>query len=436
MSITLNGTTGITTPDIDSTAAPDLVGTNFTSLPSAQLTGALPAIDGSSLTSLPSAQLTGALPAIDGSSLTGIVIPPIFAPVAVSGATPSLDVGTYNFFKQGALTDNTTVSFASVPTNANWRYSFEAARVPNPWSTTGSAFVQSFSVAAQDGQGLGLSFKPDGTKMYVLGFDGKDVNEYDLSTAWDVTTAVYLQRFSVNAQDTSPRSISFKSDGTKMYMLGLIGRDVNEYDLSTAWDVTTAVYLQRFYVGNKDTSPRGEDFSHDGIYMYMIGATNDKVYQFTLSTAWDVSTAVYTRELSISSQESTPADVTFKSDGTKMFIVGTFRDRIYSWNLSTAWDISTAVLVSGYKNITEDNSPMALFFKSDGERIYIMGMNASVVLEYELANTGTLTLPAAVENPNVTSGSANLVLGARYTYDFMTLDGGTTVTLISEEVVE
>ena len=53
MSITLNGTTGITTPDIDSTAAPDLVGTNFTSLPSAQLTGALPAIDGSSLTGIP-----------------------------------------------------------------------------------------------------------------------------------------------------------------------------------------------------------------------------------------------------------------------------------------------------------------------------------------------------------------------------------------------
>ena len=50
MSITLNGTTGISTPDITSTTAPSLVGTNFTSLPSASLTGALPAIDGSALT--------------------------------------------------------------------------------------------------------------------------------------------------------------------------------------------------------------------------------------------------------------------------------------------------------------------------------------------------------------------------------------------------
>ena len=72
MTIALNGTTGIITPDIDSVAAPDLVGTNFTSLPSGQLVGALPAISGSSLTSLPAANLTGALPAIDGSALTGI----------------------------------------------------------------------------------------------------------------------------------------------------------------------------------------------------------------------------------------------------------------------------------------------------------------------------------------------------------------------------
>lgn len=47
-------------------------GASLTALPSAQLTGALPAVDGSALTSLTSANLTGALPAIDGSALTGL----------------------------------------------------------------------------------------------------------------------------------------------------------------------------------------------------------------------------------------------------------------------------------------------------------------------------------------------------------------------------
>ena len=61
MSITLNGTTGISTPDITSTTAPSLVGTNFTSLPSASLTGALPAIDGSALTGVGASTTYGAV---------------------------------------------------------------------------------------------------------------------------------------------------------------------------------------------------------------------------------------------------------------------------------------------------------------------------------------------------------------------------------------
>ena len=101
MTITLNGSTGITTPDIDSTAGfdasdltgalPAIDGSAITSLTSANLTGNLPALNGSSLTSLTSANLTGALPAIDGSALTGVV-----------GSTTAGAVGTY-VFARGAL---------------------------------------------------------------------------------------------------------------------------------------------------------------------------------------------------------------------------------------------------------------------------------------------------------------------------------------------
>jgi hypothetical protein len=40
--------------------------------------------------------------------------------------------------------------------------------------------------------------------MYVVGTTGDDVNEYDLNTAWDITTASYLQNFSVAAQEIHP----------------------------------------------------------------------------------------------------------------------------------------------------------------------------------------------------------------------------------------
>jgi DNA-binding beta-propeller fold protein YncE len=67
--------------------------------------------------------------------------------------------------------------------------------------------------------------------MYVIGYAGDNVNEYDLSTAWDITTASYLQNFSVATQETVPTGIFFKPDGTKMYVVGYGGDAVYSYDL-------------------------------------------------------------------------------------------------------------------------------------------------------------------------------------------------------------
>ena len=81
MTITLNGTTGVTAAEFDGT------------VDASNLTGALPAIDGSALTDLNAAELVGALPAIDGSALTGIDT----SPPTTYGA-----VGTYLFANRGS----------------------------------------------------------------------------------------------------------------------------------------------------------------------------------------------------------------------------------------------------------------------------------------------------------------------------------------------
>ena len=50
---------------------------------------------------------------------------------------------------------------------------------------------------------------------------------------WDVSTAVYLQNFSIAGQEVTPQGMFFKPDGTKMYVIGQTGDDVNEYDIGT-----------------------------------------------------------------------------------------------------------------------------------------------------------------------------------------------------------
>jgi hypothetical protein len=66
--------------------------------------------------------------------------------------------------------------------------------------------LRSFSVAAQDTVPTGIAFNTDGTKMFVVGYvRSMTLNEYDLSTGFDVSTASYVQNFSVSAQDTAPK---------------------------------------------------------------------------------------------------------------------------------------------------------------------------------------------------------------------------------------
>jgi DNA-binding beta-propeller fold protein YncE len=252
------------------------------------------------------------------------------------------------------------------------------------WRLYGARYFQNFSVAAQEVSPQGIFFKPDGTKMYIVGSAGVDVNEYDLSLAWDVSTAVYLQNFSVFPQGTSPLGIFFKPDGTKMYIVVASDDDVNEYDLSSAWDVSTAVYLQNFSIAAQEVSPQGIFFKPDGTKMYIIGANGDDVNEYDLSSAWDVSTSVFLQNFSVAAQDTVPTGIFFKPDGTKMYIVGSAGVDVNEYDLSLAWDVSTSVFLQNFSVAAQDTVPTDIFFKPDGTKMYIVGSSGRDVNEYNL----------------------------------------------------
>ena len=279
------------------------------------------------------------------------------------------------------------------------------------WDISTASYTQNFSVASQETNPLGLHFKGDGTKMYIVGTVNDTVYEYTLSTAWDVSTASYIQGFSVNAQDTAPTGVFFKSDGTVMYVLGDSGNDVNQYSLSTAWDVSTASYVQNFSVGPQDSSPNGLFFKSDGTKMYIVGANSDAVWEYSLSTPWDISTAsfVYPSNdyFSVVAEETVPAGLFFKSDGTKMYIVGAGGDDVNEYNLSTAWQISTASYVQAFSVVAQESVPTALFFKSDGTKMYVIGYASDSVNEYNLSSAWDVSTASYLQNFSVATQEAN-----------------------------
>ena len=356
-----------------------------------------------------------------------------FKPVSVSGATQALNVGTYNFFNGGDLSANTTLSFTSVPTDALWTYTAKAEVGVGYTFAGGVAYSGiSKSVNAQETQPFGLAFSSDGTKMYIVGQTNDTVYQYTLSTAWDVSTATYASLSkSIAAQDPNPTSIFFSSDGLKMYMVGQTYNTVYQYTLSTAWAINTATYASLSKsVSAQEGAVNGVAFSPDGTKMYIVGQNNDTVYQYTLSTAWNVSTATYASlSKDLGFQDIIPCDLAFSSDGLRMFVVGNYYDQVFQYTLSTAWNVSTATYASLAINVPDTQS-MGLAFSSDGTKMFALGYANKYV--YQFNNTAlpvTITVPAAVQNPPTTA----FIIGNQVSYTFVTNDGGTTVKLIGEE---
>jgi sugar lactone lactonase YvrE len=241
------------------------------------------------------------------------------------------------------------------------------------------------SVVADETAPSGLFFKSDGTLMYITGTTGDDVTQYTLSTAWDVSTAGTPVTFSGAAQDTAPQDLFFKPDGLTMYIVGSTNDAVYQYTLGTAWDITTASYASiSFSVAAQETTPQGIWFKSDGTSMYIVGSTNDAVYQYTLGTAWDLSTASYASiSFSVAAQDSGPSAINFSPDGAVMYVLGTTNDRISQYTLGTPWNVSTAVYVDAFYVGNQEQTPNGLFVSLVNDVAYVAGSSSDAVFQYD-----------------------------------------------------
>jgi sugar lactone lactonase YvrE len=280
----------------------------------------------------------------------------------------------------------------------------DAEIAPNTGITGWNYSGLSKSVTAEENTPNGLFFSPDGLNMYVNGSSGDDVNQYTLSTAFDVSTATFVRLFSTSAQDSSPVDIFFKPDGLSMFIMGGTNDTVFQYTLSSAFDISTATYASKsFSVTTQETAPTGLWFKSDGTIMYVIGVTSDTVFQYNLGTAWDVSTASYASISFAITQETNPNQVNLSADGTKMWITGSGGDDINEYSLGTAWNVSTAVFENNFYIGFQENNPNGLFIDSTAaNRVYIVGTSSDTVFQY---NTATNSISAVTDVFNTTSNA-------------------------------
>lgn len=233
-----------------------------------------------------------------------------------------------------------------------------------------------------------IEFKPDGSIMYAVDFVSDSIYQYALSTPWDITSATYNNvSFYVGDKSNPPASFRFKPDGTKLYYLGGSDDDLYQYTLLTPWNVSTAVYDNKTIdLTSRDANASDIFFKPDGIKMYYTGfeGFDDSLYQYTLSTAWDISTATYDDiVIHLNSGAANTSGTYITSSGTQLFSIVTSLSVIRQNTISTPWDIST----STYDGITfngsgQESTGQSIYFKADCSNFFMTGSSSDSIYQY------------------------------------------------------
>ena len=269
-------------------------------------------------------------------------------------------------------------------------------------------FIANFDISDDEGSATGITFKPDGTKMYITGVGADKILQYNLTTAFDITSATLEKSVLIRTVEAKPQDVKFNSDGTVIFILGTGGNGIDRWSLSTPYDIgsITAADTTFTSIGG---DPRGLAFNNDGTKMFVLNQTNTRVEEYNLSTPYNPDTKTLTNTLTNATSSNFHQGLGFNADGSKMFVVksrGSGDDntdnKIDEYALSTAFDISSssATLTGTFSPThSSDEYLSGMAFNGSGTKMYHINWSGDEVREYSLSCPFKVTSSSTCDAP-------------------------------------
>ena len=241
----------------------------------------------------------------------------------------------------------------------------------------------------------GLTFNNDGTKMYALESQVEDTNdvviEFILTNAYDISTATENQTKNIYLDGKLiATQVVFNNDGTKMFIVNHAHqKEIDYWSLTTAFDISTATHDGAFPISGQEIRANSVAFNNDGTRMFVVGAGNmsqHRIHEYSLSTPYDLSSTVtHLNTEDLSSSHNYLDGITFNYNGTKMFIINSAQDRISQFKLTTPYDASTLSLEGNFDVSSHDIQPREMAFSNDGSKMFFIGDANDKVFEFNLS---------------------------------------------------
>jgi hypothetical protein len=302
---------------------------------------------------------------------------------------------------------------------------------------------------------LRMYVSPDGVYLYVSDAGSQlanEVHQYEMSSIFNISTATYTGRFVDVAAVHTPYnidSIFFKTDGTRMYTAEnnsfSNAQEIHEWELADPWLVDTATYTGNsfdIYTALSNIVATNFYIDDSGTRMYITDVGADDLYQFSMD-AWDITSLTLVGSININSITTGPRAVYVSGDGLAAYVLDGITDKVLQFDMSTAWDITTAVYAGPDRVMdasVEATAPPDMHIDNRTGIVYVLDSINETIFQYSDGNPvpynlqGLDTAPA-IEEVTVLPGAAGTGEDSVY-YQIARVVNGTPVRFIEKLSLE
>ncbi len=296
--------------------------------------------------------------------------------------------------------------------------------------TAASSPSEVFDHSGTDTNPVGMVYNLKGDRMYTVGITNDRIYEFTLSTLFDPSSASLTTSLDISSQDANMMDLAIDQAGGRLFLIGQSSDKIYEYVMSTASDLSTATFSGKTLdISSEDTAPTGLTFDHTGSKLFMLGITGDRVFEYDLSTPYDLATATYSgNSLNVGVQDGNGEGIIFNGDGTKLLVAGSASDRIYQYALSTPYDLTSAVYANLSLNVaTEETTIRGMAFNDESTAISIIGSSSDRIFEYVFS---PIPFVESAQNDGAVEGNMILnIFGDTFTSPGGTLTVSTDYTI-------
>jgi len=250
----------------------------------------------------------------------------------------------------------------------------------------------------------------DGKYLYVGEYDG-DILKYDMTDIDDLSTASYAEKTSASSSgltgvyvDPTGTKVSTawdtgSSSSNRQRTYTMSAHNLSTLSFSTSWSIVSEQNLRGIFYGD------------NGNKVFMCGDDRDRVSSWATGSAYGLFTGSQSF-FDTSSQVISHSSLCFNTSGTKMYVgddSSTSGDIIYQYTLSSAWDITTTSYDS--KTLAATN-PTGLWINANGTKLFVINGDTSVITRYTLSTPYDVSTGSADANTlNLSSNTASTPYG-------------------------